>query len=162
MSDHMLKPIIDTFPAGMDPASREGVMHMEAVLNSLPVEMTEGWEEHFPNTHQYADNVYGRGMSLPAGGIIVGKIHRYGHFNVLLKGKCIVLTEFGVERLEAPCMFVSKPGTKRVVGVIEDTEWVCFHGIFPNEVDRPDLIEERIICKTFGDYDRLTALEDKP
>lgn len=162
MTDNMLAPLFDQLPEGFSPASREGVAYMEAILRSLPQEVQDEGLAAFPNGHAYADNVYGRSMSLPAGGLVVGKIHRYGHFNVLLKGKCIVLTEFGVERLEAPCMFISKPGTKRVVGVIEDTEWVCFHGITPAEAGNPDMIEERIICKTYGDFDRLQQLEDKP
>lgn len=162
MTDHMLTPLIKTFPADLNPASREGVMHMEAVLRSLPTEMTDNWEEDFPVTHRYADGVYAREMFLPAGGIIVGKIHRFGHLNILTKGKCIVLTEFGVERLEAPCTFISKPGTKRVVGIIEDTVWTTLHGIEPGEEGNPDKIEERIICKTFADYDLLQLRNDLP
>lgn len=161
MNENMLAPFLQQLPQDVNPVSREGVMLIQQMLENAP-EISEGWEEHFPLTHRFADGVYAREMLLPAGSIIVGKIHRYGHLNILTKGKCIVLTEFGVERLEAPCTFVSKPGTKRVVGTIEDTIWTTLHGVSPDEVDDLEKIEDRIICKTFAEFDALLQLENKP
>lgn len=158
---NMLAPFLEQLPQHVVPASREGVMLIQKMLEDA-VEISDGWEEHFPLTHRFADGVYAREMFLPAGSIIVGKIHRFGHLNILTQGKCIVLTEFGVERLEAPCTFTSKPGTKRVVGTIEDTVWTTLHGVNADEVDAIDKIEDRIICKTFAEFDALLQLENKP
>ena len=161
MNDHMLTPFLAALPQNVNPVSRDGVKLIEKMLFDAP-EISDGWEEHFPLTHRFADGVYAREMALPAGSIIVGKIHRFGHLNIITKGKVIVLTEFGVERLEAPCTFISKPGTKRVVGTIEDAVWTTLHGINPGEENNVDAIEDRIICKSFEEYDRLVALEEKP
>ena len=149
----------ETIPNTTTPlASREGILFMESAL----VERFGGgeWEESFPLTHRFADGVYAREMLIPAGHLIVGKIHKYGHLNIITKGLVSVLTEFGVETLEAPTTFVSKPGTKRVVFAHEDTVWTTLHG---TQRTSPDAVEEDIICKTFAEYDAYAnkSLENK-
>lgn len=148
---------LPALPEGIVLASREGIMHMEAALLTL-FEPGES-QETFPLTHRFADNVYAREILLPAGTIVVGKIHRYGHLNVITKGHVSVLTEFGVEEFHAPYTFVSEPGTKRVVYAHEDTVWTTFHGTNHTEVEK---VEADIICKTFGEFDALKQLENKP
>ncbi len=138
-------------------ASRSGILEMQKILEESPV--STGWEEQFPLTHRFADNVYAREMFIPRDSVIVGKIHRYGHLNVITKGHVSVLTEFGVEELRAPCTFISKPGTKRVVYAHEDTIWTTLHGTRHTDVDQ---VEADIICKSFEEFDRLQLLEDKP
>lgn len=141
-------------------ASRDGILEMERILNqSAALDNGQGPETCFPLVHHFADDVYGREILLPADSVVVGKIHRYGHLNVITKGHASVLTEFGVEELRAPCIFVSKPGTKRVVYAHEDTVWITFHGTKHTD---PSKVEEDIICKSFAEYDRLLQLEDKP
>lgn len=144
-------------PEGVPLASREGILFMESALSASPI--SEGWEKHFPLKHQFADNVYAREMTIPADSIIIGKIHRFGHLNVISRGHVSVLTEFGVEELRGPCTFISKPGTKRVVYAHEETVWTTFHGTKHTD---PDKVEADIICKTFAEFDHLQLLEDKP
>ena len=148
---------LSELPKGVSLASREGILHMEAtLLKKFPSGESQ---ETFPLTHRFADGVYAREILLPAGTIVIGKIHRYGHLNVITKGHVSVLTEFGIEQIRGPYTFVSKPGTKRVVYAHEDTVWTTFHGTKHTDVDK---VEEDIICKTFAEYDMLLQLEDKP
>ena len=144
-------------PPGIKLASREGILAMEAVLGTV-FEFGENTDV-FPLVHRFADNVYAREILLPAGTIVIGKIHRYGHLNIITKGHVSVLTEDGVEELRGPLTFISKPGTKRVVYAHEDTVWTTIHGTRHTD---PDKVEEDIICKTFAEYDRLLQLEEKP
>lgn len=156
-----LATLVGRLPETINPASRQGVMLIEDMLRRdavVDIERVTDIDGVFPLTHRFADGVYAREIFLPAGTVVVGKIHKFGHLNVITKGKCIVLTEFGVETLEAPYTFISKPGTKRVVGAIEDTVWTTFHGV-GKETDLGE-IEKQIICKTFEEFDAL-ALEDK-
>lgn len=138
-------------------ASREGIMYMQSVLEGVPD--NSDWEDKFPLTHRFADGVYAREMLIPAGHLIIGKIHRYGHLNLISKGHVAVLTEFGVEEFTGPVTFISQPGTKRVVFAYEDTVWTTFHG---TKRTTPEEVEEDIICKSFDEYDRFKLLEDKP
>ncbi len=95
--------------------------------------------------HHFAAGMYAREILIPAGCTLTGKIHRHEHINVISKGDISVLTENGIERIQAPATIISKPGTKRVGYAHEDTIWTTFH---PNEDDCRDLdiLEARLIA----------------
>ena len=102
-----------------------------------------------PVQHHFAPGAYGREMTLPAGLVVVGKIHKHAHINVISKGRVQVFTEQdGVLELAAPCTFVSSPGTKRVVHVLEETVWTTVH-----VTDKTDLaeIEREVIATNFSE-----------
>lgn len=102
-----------------------------------------------PVQHHFAPGAYGREMTLPAGIVVVGKIHKHAHINVISKGRVQVFTEQdGVLELAAPCTFVSSPGTKRVVHVLEETVWTTVH-----VTDKTDLaeIEREVIATDFSE-----------
>ena len=103
--------------------------------------------EAFPVKHHFAPGSYGREMLLPSGTVVVGKIHKHAHINVISKGRVQVFTEQGgVQELAAPCTFVSSPGTKRVVYVLEEAVWTTVH-----VTDKTDLaeIEAEVISQDF-------------
>lgn len=112
-----------------------------------------------PLTHYFAPGLYAREIFLPAGVLVVGKIHRHAHVNTISKGRVVVATEFGTTELVAPCTFVSQPGTKRVVLAHEDTIWTTYH---PTEETDLDRIEDYVIAPTFADYDAQALLAGKP
>ena len=102
-----------------------------------------------PVQHHFAPGAYGREMTLPAGLVVVGKIHKHAHINVISKGRVQVFTEQdGVLELAAPFTFVSSPGTKRVVHVLEETVWTTVH-----VTDKTDLaeIEREVIATDFSE-----------
>lgn len=105
-----------------------------------------------PVQHHFAPGAYGREMTLPAGLVVVGKIHKHAHINVISKGRVQVFTEQdGVLELAAPCTFVSSPGTKRVVHVLEETVWTTVH-----VTDKTDLaeIEREVIATDFMEVEQ--------
>ena len=102
-----------------------------------------------PVQHHFAPGAYGREMTIPAGLVVVGKIHKHAHINVISTGRVQVFTEQdGVLELAAPCTFVSSPGTKRVVHVLEETVWTTVH-----VTDKTDLaeIEREVIATDFSE-----------
>ena len=65
---------------------------------------------------------------MPADTIIIGKRHKTEHFNILLKGRCILFNEDGTQQeLIAPATFVSGPGVQKVLLIIEETVWQTVH-----------------------------------
>ena len=106
------------------------------------------------NTHHFAPHVYGREMFIPKDSVIVGKIHKHAHLNVITKGVIKVVTEFGEEIYEGPKIWISEPGTKRAVYALEDTQWLCIH---PNFEDTRDLaaLEEYVIADSYDELDQL-------
>jgi quercetin dioxygenase-like cupin family protein len=91
-------------------------------------------------------------MFIAAGVALTGKIHKYAHWNVVLKGRIRIITEKGMKEIVAPAMFVSPPGTKRAGYALEDTEWVTIH---PTEETDIETIEKQIAVDT---YEELAAL----
>lgn len=122
----------------------------EAILRLQDAIISEGRDvgpASCPVKQHFAPGSYGREMTLPAGLVVVGKIHKHAHINVISKGRVQVFTEQeGVLELAAPCTFVSSPGTKRVVHVLEETVWTTVH-----VTDKTDLaeIEREVIATDF-------------
>ena len=104
----------------------------------------------FPLQHTFAPGVYARTIFIPAGSVLVGKIHKHRHLNILSMGHVSVLTEGGgLEDLHGPITMVSEPGTKRAVQAHSDVVWTTIH--LTNETDLAK-IEDEVIAKTFDDY----------
>lgn len=116
----------------------------------------------FPLVHRFANNVYAREITIPAGSLVVGKIHTHGHLNVITKGRvAVVIIEDGVEEF-APHTFISKAGTKRLVFAFEETIWTTFHGterLTPPRWKRKSLVKHlqiSMLCKpNVGNFWRI-------
>ena len=123
---------------------------MEEIKNFLMDPTTEQTE--LPLKHSFAPGVYAREMEIPAGTLLIGKIHKHRHHNFLMKGSIIVLTETnGVELLQAPLMIVSEEGTQRIGYAVTDTIWTTIHENKDNSEDL-DVIEQRTVVKTKTKY----------
>ena len=123
---------------------------MEEIKNFLMNPTTEQTE--LPLKHSFAPRVYAREMEIPAGTLLIGKIHKHRHHNFLMKGSIIVLTEAnGVELLQAPLMIVSEEGTQRIGYAVTDTVWTTIHENKDNSEDL-DVIEDRTVVKTKAKY----------
>lgn len=135
-------------PAVVDRAAfREGIVQLQDEWRELE-------QVDCPLKHHFAPGVYAREILLPAGSMVIGKIHKHAHLNIISRGRGFVATEFGREYFNAPHTFVSEPGTKRAVHAITDVIWTTIH-----PTDETDLvkIEQYVISPT---YDALAA--EKP
>jgi len=107
----------------------------------------------FPLKHIFTPGIYAREITLPAGAVLVGKIHREQHLNFISRGRVQVFTESGgLEELEGPCTMISEPGTKRTVHVLEETVWTTIHHNPENHTDL-ERLEEIVIAPTFEHFD---------
>jgi len=99
----------------------------------------------FPVTHRFTPGLYIREIFMPAGSLLTSKIHNTEHPYVISKGKVSVWTgSEGVVTLEAPHTGVTKPGTRRVLFIHEDTTWVTFH-VNPDDCADVEAIGARIL-----------------
>jgi hypothetical protein len=90
-----------------------------------------------PLTHLFAPGVYLRQIAMPAGTLVIGKIHRTEHFNVIERGKFAIRHDDGrVETLQAPVTFVSKAGVQKVLYIIEDTVWKTIHATSETDLEK--------------------------
>lgn len=128
---------------------RNRILDLEEAMKQVPdaygmVEFNEGKIKH-----HFGTGVYGRELFIPAGNVIVSKIHKGKTLNVIAKGVISVIDpETGYKTYKAPHVFVSSPMTKRIVIAHEDTLWITSH---ENINDSEDLeeIESRIVAKNF-------------
>lgn len=127
--------------------SRKDIINLQSAMEEM-----ESTLDDFPVSHHFAPGVYARQMFLPKSNVIIGKIHKHAHLNILSKGKVAVSTEGGLEEITAPATFTSYAGTKRAVHVIEDTIWTTIHVTNETNLDK---IEDEVIAKDFDEIDKI-------
>ena len=77
--------------------------------------------------HRFHPGWYERRLLVPAGMLIVGKIHRHAHPVGVIYGRALIVSEFGRDVVEAGYLAVSPAGVKRVVLALEDTLFFTLH-----------------------------------
>ena len=114
-----------------------------ATIQSLQMALADAPQVNIPVEHFFADSLYARKMTMQAGEVVIGKLHKSKHFGVLLTG-VVDVWEPGCakKRITAPAFLTTTPGTKRVIHALTQTEWITFHG---TEHTDPALIEADII-----------------
>lgn len=104
-----------------------------------------------PVVHRFTKGLYSREISVPAGTVIVSKIHKSQHPYIISKGR--VLVSENMEQLterSAPYTGITQPGTRRVIIALEDSVWTTFHPhltIKGNENELPEAEQEKIVAK---------------
>jgi hypothetical protein len=117
----------------IEPVTREKVIALEREIQKMP-------QVNCPVRHYFAPGMAAREMTIPAGVVVTGAVHRHEHLCTVSKGRIIVSTDKGMRELAAPCTIVSKPGAKRVGYAIEETVWTTYHATNTTDIDA--LIEE--------------------
>jgi len=98
--------------------------------------------------HYFANGAYVREVTIPAGTIVIGKIHKHETINILLKGEITVVTEEGSQRLVAPCTFIAPPGNKKAAYTHSEVIW---QNVIATTSTDPDEIERDATCESYED-----------
>lgn len=106
-----------------------------AVIEGLALRLLEEPQIDCPVRHEFANGLYYREFSVPAGTFVIGRCHKEESFSVLLKGKARVLIDGMVHRLEAPMILPCSRGLNKIAVVEEDMIWGSFHANPTNEQD---------------------------
>lgn len=116
---------------------RDKVFAVEALMKEQPQVDIEA-------KHYFSKGVYAREITIPAGTVLVGEIHKFTNLNILSKGEIEVLVGGEIRRIEAPFTIVSPAGTKRIARALSECIWTTVHGT--DEVDLA-VIEKTFIAK---------------
>jgi len=145
--------------------AREGVANLQKAMEDgleagLLSPDTSTLKHYFaPIVDEYGCGTYAREIHLPKGSLVVGKIHRHSHINIISKGEVSVVTEYGKKYYTAPCTFVSEVGLKRAVLVEEDTIWTTIHLTKHLGEDNLGDIEEEVIAESYEDIGLIASEE---
>lgn len=125
--------------------SRSRIDKFERELSRIPG-AEHGDNQRCPLSHTFGDGIYVRQIFMPAGAVIVSKIHQTDHPYFVMKGRCLVTTEEGQVEIQAPYWGMTKAGTKRALMILEDTTWITCHATKSRDLK---VIEKKVIAKTF-------------
>jgi len=117
--------------------SREQIVRLQEAM--FPIQCEQPDPRHF-----FAPGMYLRELVVPAGMLMVGKIHKHAHFLLVLKGRAEVISEFGRFIVEAGHISISPAGVKRIVLALEDTQFVTVH-VNPSDTEDLEVIEKEHI-----------------
>jgi len=126
------------------------VQKLEAVILELPqLEL----EIH----HHFAPGIYARELRIPKGVVLTGYIHKTEHLNIISAGVIEVSNLGESKHIEAPCTFVSKPGTKRAGYALQDTVWTTVHAT--DVTDVPEL-EDMLVTNDYSLVEHIVDQDD--
>ena len=125
----------------LQPYSLADVMRLEEALRTLPQMDPEPLTKHY-----FADGVYLRQLTIPAGVCVTGKVHKTRHLTIICSGTLRITTDDGVVELTGPAVFVSEPGIKKAAFAITDTVVMNPH---PTESTDLKEIERQFIAPEF-------------
>jgi len=108
--------------------TREDIERLQASLLDAP-------QMELPTRHYFADGMYCRELFRPKDTLIVGKVHKKEHFYIVLSGEVTVVGDGKRERIKAPRIIVSQPGTKRAVYAHEDSTCITVHRTFETDLE---------------------------
>ena len=126
---------------------RENMTELENTITEFGMQGGELHEAN-PVKHTFAGGCYIREIYNPANHLIVTKIHKKEHPFFLMKGSMSILTEEGIQEIEAPYQGVTKPGTKRAIYTHEECIFITVHATDNTSIEE---IEEEVVCAKYED-----------
>jgi quercetin dioxygenase-like cupin family protein len=116
-----------------------------AQIERVEADMLRRPQVEVPVCHRFAPGVYLRSVVMPAGSNVIGHEHLTEHFNIVLRGRALVLCEGVVSEIVAPDVFVSGAGVRKVLHILEECEWATLH---PTAETDPERLETELIRKS--------------
>jgi hypothetical protein len=95
-----------------------------------------------PLENHFSEGLYARKLTIPAGTLIVGKVHKRQTLNICARGRIAILTKDGPRTFKAGDVVVSEPGIQKVGYAFEDTDWINVHATDETDLD---LIEKAFV-----------------
>jgi quercetin dioxygenase-like cupin family protein len=159
------KPSLDGVHSGLDKLTQKVGQSRDEVRSAmaeLGQEMAKINDYKGEYDHSVVNRMYRRTVFMKAGSLVETKIHTEHNFSFVMKGRARVISEEGDIILEAPSMFITEPGTKRILAIEEDMVFVTMH---PNPTNSTDFeqLEDRLSVWTFEELEnRVPFLEIQP
>lgn len=104
-----------------------------------------------PVYHHFSPGVYARELRIPAGSVIVGKIHKHDNMLIMSAGEAEISIDGQVARVKAPHISVGPAGSQRAAYTITDCVFISVHGTHETDLDK---IEKEFIAQDALEYEQ--------
>ena len=94
-----------------------------------------------PVRHYFAPGLYAREITIPAGIVLIGAVHRMQNIAVLSAGRLRLVVDGGSIEITAPHTVVIAAGAKNAAVALETAVWTNFLPNPDNETDADKLAE---------------------
>lgn len=108
--------------------------------------------------HTFTPGLYVREIFMPAGSLVISRIHLFEHPYMITKGSVSVYDGEDIVFIEAPFRGITKAGTKRILYVHTDTTWTTFHVTDKTTFEEID-VDGVITCGSFSDFEQIAHKE---
>jgi hypothetical protein len=131
---------------------REKVTDAEEFILTLPqLEMNVD--------QQFIPGIYTREITIPAGAVLTGSVHKKTCVVVVSQGEIVVAMAEGMKHITAPFSFISPPGHKRIAYALSECKWMTIHPYFEEPRDE-DEMKQVIGCDNYALYDIYLDQQD--
>lgn len=113
---------------------------------------------HEEAEHLFAGGLYARTLEIPAGSVVIGRIHHQDRICVISKGCCSFADEHGERMVSAPYIARFQKGSKTAVYAHEDTTWTAIIAVPPGMEDDLEAVE-RFSSASHDEYRMFTEKE---
>jgi len=96
-------------------------------IYEIEAELLKQPQIDFQLVNRFADGLYARQVTMSAGAFVTSRIHLKEHFAFVMTGDVSIWTDQDYQRVKAPAVLVTRPGTKRVLLIHEESTWVTVH-----------------------------------
>jgi len=118
---------------------------LEELIDTKQVEKEMGTLKHY-----FIPGVYARELFIPAGTVMVSKLHKFPRLCMILQGEVSFTTEYGSQRVKAPYTAEFIPGSKVALYTHTDVIWTAIFGTDETDVNT---IEDFLTVKDHIEYD---------
>lgn len=135
-----------------------------AQIKQLQDVLAQAPQVECPVRHFFSPGQYTRECTIPAGSIVVGKMHRHQHPVFLLSGTVRINTDRGMETITGPRIWVSQENAKRALYTLTDCVFATVH-LNPTDTTDLEAIEADVIVPdgliSYDAQPGLAALTDE-
>ena len=128
----------------LDSTMQERVKSLEQAMRDVP-------QVDCPVRHHFAPGMYAREITIPAGTVLTGAVHKTENMAVLSAGRLRLVTDDGTVEISAPHIIHVKVGMKNAALALETAVWTNF---FPTDETDPEklveLLTESKACELLG------------
>jgi hypothetical protein len=107
-----------------------------ARVQAIEDDLAKHPQVHCPVRHMFARGMYIREMTIPAGTLATGAVHKTDHLTMIVKGRVTIISEDGEREYTAPATLISRAGSKKAALAHEDTVLITMHKTFETDVNK--------------------------